>query len=573
MAVTIITAEDRIDDIDCHFKVSAGPGAGKTRWLINHIKHVVKKSVRLGKTRKIACITYTNVAAETILGRLGTQIERVEVSTIHSFLYKHLIKPFAFLVPLEYQLNVSKLDGHDEVPVYKGMLYDWKAQTNQIYIKDDDKIIEALRDLAWQLDSKGGIILRPKKVYAGRISKTVSIKNESYIEYKKMCWKKGMLGHEDVLFFSYILSTKFPRVVDVLRAKFPYFFIDEFQDTNPIQTFIIKKIAERETTVGIVGDVAQSIYGFQGADPDQFCDFSLPGLNEYAILDNHRSTNTIVSVLNNIREDITQCSKRSVEGLPPKMLIGSKIWALEKSCEFVEGAVCSLSRDNITSNVMREKVSHTSLKTNLIDCLREIDSNTGRANTIIACIKAITFAKQSQYKDALKELSKELKRGDLDDVPRHSLAILRALLSCQETFYTKSLLEFYGTVSSILPMKISGFKAGPIKTFYETNAFYDASLSVNMKEDASFHRTIHKAKGAEFDNVILVLDKRDKAGKFLEAEELGFLITPKLKNDEEHRVRYVAVSRARDTLFINAPNISDSTKEILIQLGFEIVMQ
>ena len=576
MAVSIIniTAEDRIDNIECHFKVSAGPGAGKTRWLINHIKHVIRKSVRLGNCRKIACITYTNIAAETILERLGTQVERVEVSTFHGFLYKHLIKPFVFLIPMEYEFNIEKMDGHNDVPVYKGMLFNWKRQTNQAYIKDDNKIMAALKDLSWQFDEDGEIILRPKKVYAGRINKKLSIKNDSYIEYKRMCWRKGILHHEDVLFFSYILIAKFPRLLDVLRAKFPYFFVDEFQDTNPIQTYLLKEISNRETIVGIIGDVAQSIYGFQGAKPDQFTDFILPELKEYSISDNHRCTNKIVSVLNCIRSDITQSANRNIEGVKPSILIGSNIWALDKSCEIAQGSVCSLSRDNITSNVMRDKVNYAVSKTNLIDDLREKDSNTQRANIIIACMKATEHARQSKYKEALKELTKELNRSEEKiDVPKYALSILMSLLERYEQFKIKNLLEFYSIVSNLFPIKISGFKTGAAKTFYENNIFHDVSLSVNIKEDSSLHRTIHKAKGTEFDNVLLVLDKRDKKGKFLESEELGFLISPNLINDEEHRVRYVAISRARDLLFINIPSIRTNIEKELINKGFEIIKQ
>src|SRR3989338_7836816 len=142
MAIPIenITADDKINDFENHFKVSAGPGAGKTRWLINHINNVVRNSTRLGNSRKIACITYTNVATETILERLGKQTDRVEVSTIHSFLYKHLIKPFAFLIPTIYELKIANIDGHDEIPVYKSWIFEWKTITQQTYLKDDVKI-------------------------------------------------------------------------------------------------------------------------------------------------------------------------------------------------------------------------------------------------------------------------------------------------------------------------------------------------------------------------------------------------------------------------------------------------
>ncbi len=62
---------DSLIPIEQHFRVSAGPGSGKTHWLILHIKNVLAHSERLAKTRKIVCITYTNVASETILYRLG----------------------------------------------------------------------------------------------------------------------------------------------------------------------------------------------------------------------------------------------------------------------------------------------------------------------------------------------------------------------------------------------------------------------------------------------------------------------------------------------------------------------
>ncbi len=78
------------------------------------------------------------------------------------------------------------------------------------------------------------------------------------------------------------------------------------------------------------------------AKPEQFTNFSLPGLNEYSILENHRCTNKIVSVLNDIRTDITQNGKRDVEGVPPRILIGGKIWTLDKACELAGGIACSL---------------------------------------------------------------------------------------------------------------------------------------------------------------------------------------------------------------------------------------
>jgi DNA helicase-2/ATP-dependent DNA helicase PcrA len=235
---TSITSDDLIS-VEQHFRVSAGPGAGKTHWLINHIKNVLYKSSRLYKTRKIACITYTNIAVETILNRLGHSADRVEVSTIHSFLYKHIVKPYVRFIADDYELNVSKMDGHDDTILSNySFLEELKQRTKQQRITDNGVLVEAIAYAKWKINPVG--TLEIKTDYPRRID-GYSIKNETYFQYKKMAWSKGIIHHDDVLFFSYQLILKYSFILNVLRAKFPYFFIDEFQDSNPIQVRIIEK--------------------------------------------------------------------------------------------------------------------------------------------------------------------------------------------------------------------------------------------------------------------------------------------------------------------------------------------
>lgn len=564
------TADEKVDDFENHFKVSAGPGAGKTRWLINHINNVIRNSTRLGNSRKIACITYTNVAMEIILERLGKQIDRVEVSTIHGFLYKHIIKPFAFLIPKEYELKIEDIDGHDEIPIYKGWLYEWKKLTKQTYLSDDDKIAAAFKDLSWQFNESNELVLKTRKSYTSRIG-DYSIKKESFIEYKKMYWRKGILDHEDVLFFSYILLKKNARLVDVVRAKFPYFFIDEFQDTNPIQTAILNILAEKETKVVVIGDVAQSIYGFQGAMPSQFANFNLPTIKHLEILDNHRSTKKIVKLLNTIRKDIAQNSKREVVGTEVYILVGSKNWAVKAAEVLSNGEVYSLSRDNITSNVMRSKSNLSISSKNMIEELKGIDSNGDRVSLVIALVKGVELARQNKFKESFKELNKEIKRIDgILEYQKTSLLILKKLLANYDSLKNKTLLEFHSYIVTTFLIKLAGFKAGGIKTFYGNHTFEELALSVNIIEDTSYHRTIHKAKGAEFKNVLLVLDRRNSSNEFLEVKELEFLLEPNLNDDEEHRIKYVALSRARDNLFINIPSLTDESKVKLEAQGFTV---
>src|SRR5665647_2745165 len=110
MDMQIITS-DSVIAVDQHYKVSAGPGAGKTKFLINHIRNVLHHSNRLGRNKKIACITYTNVGVETIVKRLGDEMDHVEVSTIHSFLYTHIVKPYLFLISTKYDIDPAQIDG------------------------------------------------------------------------------------------------------------------------------------------------------------------------------------------------------------------------------------------------------------------------------------------------------------------------------------------------------------------------------------------------------------------------------------------------------------------------------
>ncbi|WP_253907624.1 UvrD-helicase domain-containing protein [Bacillus sp. WMMC1349] len=97
----IIDAQTKLE-IEHDFKVEAGPAAGKTELLVNHIKNVIQNSERLERMRKIACITYTNTVVETVLQRLGKSVSnRVDVSTIHSFLYRNVVKPYCSFLPKE----------------------------------------------------------------------------------------------------------------------------------------------------------------------------------------------------------------------------------------------------------------------------------------------------------------------------------------------------------------------------------------------------------------------------------------------------------------------------------------
>lgn len=560
MSIIQIDSNKRLEDIDHHFKVSAGPGAGKTYWLVEHIRNVLHYSSRLGKIRKIACITYTNIAVETILTRLGTSATQVDVSTIHSFLYRHIVKPYVFLIADEYGLDYSKLDGHDELNHSYTKFSNWVTLTSQNFLlRDKENVIKALDAIQWQLKDNGEILLELPivKAYLGRNAK---IRKTSYIDYRKQHWLSGKIHHDDVLFFSYQLIEKHPFILEVIRAKFPYFFIDEFQDCNPIQVAIIKKIAGSETVVGCIGDPAQSIYEFQGADVEQFLSFNLDGMCHYQILKNNRSTIKIVKILNLIRSDLIQEAARESEGENHCLIVGTTkeaIRIVREKC--INEAFYTLSRDNFIAKALHNELDDSFNIDNLFESIIAVDSNKERRQLVCSSIKAIELTREKKFKEAFKELKKIFPESKYSIST--SIEYLSTLIKEYDSYKTKNLINFIEVLQKLLNSSITKVSRGRVKEFYENTNYNQLSVCISIPDDMSLNKTIHKSKGDEFNNVLLVLESH---------KELNFILSPQLIDNEEHRIRYVAVSRAKERLFISVPSLEVSD-EAKFSEHFEII--
>ena len=569
-----IDSGDKLGDIEHHFRISAGPGAGKTHWLVNHIKEVLHNSERLEKSRKVACITYTNTAVEIIRDRLGSSSNQVEVSTIHSFLYRHIIKPYLHFIQEEYGFDVSKLDGHDDISISRRTIGDWLNQhTNQSSLKHPytlkqlmnpenlSRLTSWLSSICYNFDIEGKLVItadrRRSRINERPLSKVCLELLETDLEaFKRLHWSRGLLHHDDVLFFTFEIIDRYPFVLDVLRAKFPYFFVDEFQDSNPIQVEILRKIGQEETVVGVIGDKAQSIFGFQGADSSQFERFLLNDIQDYRINDNRRSTTEIISLLNYMRPDFRQQGQVGFNGNKPIIYVGNTLTVLQTiERALFQEKIVTLSWRNITANALKKDIEGTDLDDKLFNELKEFD-NIKRYRLVIACVKAVELCRENKIKEALSELKKYFPRNDQSK--RYALDLLFLLNSRYGEYCEEPLITFYNILridSGIneLP-KIS---RGKPKDFYDNNYYKALSLCVNIIEDVSNNITIHKSKGAEFESVLLVLN---------DEEELDFITNPNLDGSEKHRLRYVAVSRAIQSLFITVPELSQEKAELIANL-------
>ena len=540
--VTEINSEDRIP-VDCHFKVTAGPGAGKTHWLINHIKNVLAHSDRLGKCGKIACITYTNVGVDTIVRRLGLTTKGVEVCTIHSFFYNNIVKPYLWLIADDEGFNLDLLKGEDDrFDLSYSTLEAIKKESNQRYATDA-LLKLAIRNARWRIDEHGEIVCKPKHAMKANARGTF-LSSKTYLAYKKQAWAKGLMHYDDVIYFAYRLFERIPFIREVIARRFPFLFIDEFQDSHPIQVGLIKKLSECGSIIGVIGDPAQSIYQFLGADVTQFNTFTLPHLQEYVISGNRRSTIKIVDFLNSIRGDLEQVPHRAVQGEVPVLLVGSHIDNYQKVQEIIGIDVYALSYDNLNANSLKKMMNANAQDKHLIDNI--IDSNEERKTVVATYIKALEHAKAKNFKKAFDLLAR------LDVDIKDAVVKIHSLLSSYDDISKMSLYEFYAYLNITFGLSMATLKKGQAQTFYNSHQYSQLAMCVNHEDDDGIQRTIHKAKGDEFDNVMVCLG---------DEMALDFFLQPDLLNKESHRVYYVAASRAKERLFFSIPSLSDKNRK------------
>lgn len=587
----VITSDDLIP-IDENFRIIAGPGAGKTHWLINHIINVQNNSSRLKGSKKIACITYTNVGVDIVGKRLGDNTS-VDVMTIHGFLYTNILKPYANFLDDKYCLDAKRIDGHDEPTMHRHETKLWLENhpkrrnlkspfsLNQLIKMPHNlmalcnwlmtmKVAINKEDITFSCDNKKAVYYKYSGDEIERTSinyATLNTLKSHIIQYKKLLWKRGIVDHEDVLFLSYLLVKENPFILDVIRSKYPYFFVDEYQDTNPIQTRLLKMISNNEVSMGVIGDEAQSIFGFQGADVNLFFKDIVNDTRAYIIKDNRRSTINIVGTLNTIRTSISQNSIRKVEGTIPTIIIGDKKNALQKAKEIIgTDKIQSLSRDNITSNLLRREDDDFEYDSKILDRIYSVDgpssSNKYRSLNIIRCVQSVELARQNKYKDAISNMKKVLKNtSEKEHLNREAVISLKLLVNRYEEYRHSKLLDFINIVRSNICTDMSNLRKGKPKSLYESIEYKKVAVCINIVEDISLSKTVHKAKGEEFDNVLLVLKKED---------DIDFILESDLADNEEHRIYYVGISRARDNLFINVPNLTKK-KQVILSKGFGIV--
>jgi DNA helicase-2/ATP-dependent DNA helicase PcrA len=276
--------------------IIAGAGSGKTRVLTYRVAHLIQNGV---DPFNILSLTFTNKAAREMKDRIakivGTGAKNLWMGTFHS-VFARILRVEADKIG--YPKNFTIYDTEDS----KGLLKDIIKELGL-----DDKIykpslvynrISAAKNM---LISAQAYNLNDRITDEDKMSKKPQI-GEIYSKYSNRCFKAGAMDFDDLLFKTNVLLRDFPDVLQKYQEKFKYILVDEYQDTNFSQYVIVKQLAARFENICVVGDDAQSIYAFRGANIQNILNFEkdYSDLKTFKLEQNYRSTKTIVGAANSI---------------------------------------------------------------------------------------------------------------------------------------------------------------------------------------------------------------------------------------------------------------------------------
>ncbi|MXV53290.1 UvrD-helicase domain-containing protein [Pedobacter sp. HMF7647] len=285
-----------VEQIQGPVMIVAGAGSGKTRVITYRVAHLVKKGV---DPFNILVLTFTNKAAKEMRERItkvvGPEAKNIWMGTFHSV--------FAKILRVEaekigYPRNFTIYDTDDSKSLLRAILKEMQL---------DDKLYNANFVYNRISSAKNNLIsvaeyVQNEQIQAEDFSTGRGKLGEIYKIYTQRCFKAGAMDFDDLLFKTNVLLKDHPDVLYKYQNKFKYLMVDEYQDTNFSQYLIVKKLAAINENICVVGDDAQSIYAFRGANIQNILNFEkdYPDLKVFKLEQNYRSTQNIVNVANSI---------------------------------------------------------------------------------------------------------------------------------------------------------------------------------------------------------------------------------------------------------------------------------
>lgn len=569
--------------------VMAGAGSGKTKVLTSRIAYLISEGV---PDYNILAITFTNKAAKEMRDRVNliTSSARAFIGTFHSFGLK-VIRENPEKVGLS--KNFTIIDADDQLSIIKKILKEKNIDSKKF---SPNYIRGRISFLKNEMLSSEEI----KKTMNTPIDRMII---EIYGEYEKTLEKSNAVDFDDLLLKPVRLFLEDREILENYQDHYPYILVDEYQDTNPVQYKMTKILADKYKNIFVVGDMNQSIYSFRQADYRNILNFErdFKGAEVIKLEQNYRSTRVILDAANSViannkeKKDLKLWSDRKDGALINYMRAYDEAHEVKLVVDEIEkllgtyksyNSFAILYRTNAQSRAIEENLIASNIPYRIFGGFSYI--NRKEIKDLISYLKLIN---NSADEVSLRRIVNVPKRGigeaTLREVEKASLLENKSMFDCMNE---KKLLGFKNLIEDMRNYKDTHTltelvdyvvdKSG-MRTMYELDKTLESDIRLdNLMEFKSLttqfeHRTgnvslsdfldevslmsdadrnennddavtlmtLHSAKGLEFDVVFLVGMEEGLFPHTNSILEEGGL-------DEERRLCYVGITRARDILYL-----------------------
>lgn len=572
--------------------ILAGAGSGKTKVLTTKIAYLIKeKNI---SPYEILAITFTNKAAKEMKERvenlIGEEARFIQISTFHSFGLKLLRENCK---TLGYDSNFVIMDSDDSLVIVKKIMKDLNYDIKQFSPKAvKNKISSCKNELMTPNDYE--------KYVAGDFDQIIL---DVYRKYEEKLKSSNAVDFDDLLLLPIKLFRKHKDILEMYQNRYKYILIDEYQDTNEAQYILSKMISAKYKNICVVGDADQAIYGFRGANYKNILNFEkdYPNALSIKLEQNYRSTKNILDAANCvIRNNQSRKEKnlwstkgdgekvtyyRAYDQLDEAHQVASFIKKIQDSGKSLS-QVAILYRTNAQSRVMEEELLKDSIPYHIVGGLsfysrKEIKDllaylkliynekddvsflrviNTPKRGIGLKTIQAlqtradinnsslfdaIDGGKEQPFKDlilSLKKVSETVSLTELIDKVLDASGI-RKELEAEKSIEAEVRLENLKEFKSITKAFEERLGLVSLEDFlYEISLVNDKDEYSEAKDKVSL-MTVHSVKGLEFD-IVFVIGLEEGIFPHMNSLYSSYDV------EEERRLCYVAITRAREKLYL-----------------------
>jgi DNA helicase II / ATP-dependent DNA helicase PcrA len=607
------TQLDAVEHTEGPLLILAGAGSGKTRVLTHRVAHLIDQG--LAAPEEVLAITFTNKAAREMKDRVallvGPDSRRMWVSTFHAFCAR-ILRVHA--EKLGYKREFTIYDGADQVRLVKRCI---------VELGKDPKRFNP-RSFQAQISSAKNVLMAPDDFLRnteGYIAENVA---EVYDLYQKRLYENNAMDFDDLIMQTVTLLELFPEVRERYQTRFKYIHVDEYQDTNHAQYRLVNILAAAHRNLCVVGDDDQSVYSWRGADIRNILDFErdYPEAKVVKLEQNYRSTQTILDAANAV---VANNASRKAKALWTAGGEGERIRVFAASDEYAEARfvvseverlieggtspreISVFYRTNAQSRALEDVLVREGVPYQVVGGVRfyeraevkdamaylSVISNPddsvsleriinvpkrGIGNTSVAKLQDYARRQGISLYGALSEAdaagltgaAKKACRGVRDlfegmrvaakEVPPAESvgAVLdesgyRKELEAEDTIEAESRLE---NLEELINAAREYERVEPEPTlegFLQEQALYSDQDSLTSEGGRVTLMTLHNAKGLEFGHVFVV---GMEEGTFPHARSLD-----EHNLEEERRLAYVGITRARETLTLTHAKLRSSWGE------------